>query len=91
MRPFAGGEGIANNNICSNVKSNRFFREFDIGHNDLLLCLATELAGPYGSVVCAMFSFDHILKNINTVNMIRKDKEFRSLVHSYMNELKKHQ
>lgn len=86
MRPFAGGEGMAKNNICSNVKNNSFFREFDMGFSDLLLCLANELAGPRGSVVCSMFSSEHILKNINTVNMIRNNEEAKSLVRNYMNE-----
>ena len=88
-RPFTGGLDMSESILSLNLKNNKFISDLDIGYSDLLLWLAIELAGPYGSVVCSMFSSPHILKNINTVNMIRKDKEFRSLVHSYMNELRK--
>jgi hypothetical protein len=90
MRPFAGGlsSGLLESFLSKNKAAIEVLRELNISLGEFSLCVASELAGSSGSVVCSMFSSQHITANVNTVNKLWQKDEVKCLVRAYINESK---
>jgi hypothetical protein len=93
MRPFAGGlSSVKSQDFFSkNIEITEVLRELNISFDEFSLCVACELSGANGSVVCSMFSSQHITANVYTVNMIWQNDEVKRLVHDYINIRKKYE
>lgn len=90
MRPFAGGlsRGLLDDFLSKKHAASDVLQELNISLGEFSLCVASELAGSFGSVVCSMFSSQHITANVNTVNKLWKKNEVKRLVSAYVNESK---
>lgn len=88
MRPFAGGlsRGLLDGFLSKNHATSEVLQELNISLEEFSLCVASELAGSIGSVVCSMFSSQHITANVNTINKLWQKDEVKRLVRAYINE-----
>jgi len=56
------------------LEIDQILKEFEISLTEFSLCLAHRIAGQFGSVVCSMFSSEHIRNNIRTINELSEEK-----------------
>lgn len=74
-RPFAGGltGSTGLQSILTNLHLDITVREMGASVADVSLCLAHILARQSGTVLCSMFSHQHIYKNIQTLDQFGND------------------
>lgn len=75
-RPFMGGlDGKSTwGSIGQGLEINHVLKNFEMTLAEFSLCLAHRIAGPFGSVVCSMFSSEHVRNNIRVINGLSEDK-----------------
>lgn len=81
-RPFMGGftEKPALQTIIQDLALTASIQELGASLADVSLCLAHELAGQSGVVLCSMFSSQHIHKNVQTLNKFGSDPKMMKVV-----------
>jgi len=74
-RPFIGGlDGkSALGNLIQDLEMTWKLQELGVSLADVSLCLAHRIAGQSGSVVCSMFSSEHIRNNVRAINALSGD------------------
>lgn len=71
-RPFMGGlsSETALELFLKELELTSILQELDASIGDVSLCLARYLAGESGSVLCSMFSNEHIERNVRAINRL---------------------
>lgn len=59
--------------IVQELKLTPVLKELGASLADVSLCLGHHIAGRSGSVLCSMFSHDHIRKNVRAINELSSD------------------
>jgi aryl-alcohol dehydrogenase-like predicted oxidoreductase len=74
-RPFMGGldGNPALETFVQDLKLSPVLRELGVSLADISLCLAHHIAGRSGSVLCSMFSSEHIRNNVRAINELSND------------------
>ena len=81
-RPFMGGfaEKPALQTVLQDLQLTATVQELGASLADVSLCLAHELAGQSGTVLCSMFSPQHIQKNVQALNQFGSDPRMMKVV-----------
>lgn len=81
-RPFMGGldGNITLDNLIQDFGMYSTLRELDVSLADVSLILAHRIAGQSGSVLCSMFSPEHIRNNVRTINALSDDERMADIV-----------
>jgi D-threo-aldose 1-dehydrogenase len=80
-RPFRGGSNSHfQQATIAQSEWNAILQELSISQDDLSLCLGSRLSGPLGSVVCSMFSLEHIRKNTQVIDDFSKTAQVTRLL-----------
>lgn len=83
-RPFGGG----NFNSWQSIFSKKtVFKDIGVNMCDVSLLLARRLAGVNGSVVCSMFSLDHIQKNVCAMEKYSGDMRMQELIDQIIRDI----
>jgi hypothetical protein len=88
-RPFGGdlNQISAIDAIAGDSQVKAALTELDATLADLSLCLANRLAGPEGSILCSMFSINHIRSNVQTLKRFSDDKQMNQIINAILNSL----
>jgi D-threo-aldose 1-dehydrogenase len=91
-RPFMGGlEGkFALANTVQNLNLTPLLHDLKASVADVSLCLAMQLAADSGSVVCSMFSPNHIRKNVRAIYELSKDERMIEAIVKINNSMLNH-
>lgn len=75
-RPFAGGGSGVNDLglLVQEMDLLPILKELGATLGDVSLCLSRQLAGEDGSVLCSMFSPEHIQNNVRAINVLASDE-----------------
>ncbi|MBC7405697.1 MAG: aldo/keto reductase [Cytophaga sp.] len=81
-RPFAGGFSAKPTlqTVLQNLQLAETIEELGASLSDVSLCLTQQLAGQSGTVVCSMFSSEHIKKNMQTLNQFKNNPRMMQVV-----------
>jgi len=81
-RPFLGGfsEKPALQKMLENLKLLEAVQNMGASLADVSLCLAHELAGQSGTVLCSMFTSEHIQKNVRALSQFGSDPKMFKVV-----------
>ncbi len=81
-RPFAGGfaEKPVLQTILQDLQLTATVQELGASLADVSLCLSHVLAGQAGTVLCSMFSSQHIQKNIQAISHYGSDPQMMKVV-----------
>ena len=88
-RPFSGGQidDFILNKIINKYELLGIFNECSATFAELQLCIAHKISGENGSVLCSMFSSEHILSNVMAIYKLETNKHMRYLVDKIFKEL----
>lgn len=75
-RPFIGGL----TDTSELKKFNTVLQEINASTADLSLCLARHIAGQSGSVLCSMYSSEHIRKNVYCIENFHNNRKMIDLI-----------
>lgn len=81
-RPFLGGGhgGNALGILVQELGLLPILKELGASLDDVSLCLSRQLAGANGTVLCSMFSPDHIQKNVRAINEFASDERIVRII-----------
>lgn len=81
-RPFRGGftEKPARNATLEEMGLTQTLEDMGASVADVFLCLANQMAGQSGSVLCSMFSSAHIKKNVQSIAQFSKDPRMHEVL-----------
>lgn len=85
-RPFRGGltDKSRLEAVVTEMDMIAELQELNASIADLSMCLASYIAGPDGSVLCSMFSHEHIKRNIFALNKLSIEAKMINLVNAIL-------
>jgi len=81
-RPFMGGLNgkQALGDLVQDLELNSMLQELGVSLADMSLCLSHRIAGQFGSVLCSMFSPEHIRNNVRSINELSGDERMIEII-----------